>query len=167
MTRRKRPETRRKRPERNVTTDPNETPPFYPEPSPKFKAAVDMVRRTGARDFQLRYQDDDEPVVWMAVAHHVLDPENRPLPAPLGGFDQWTVGAGFQPEVAATRLCEELIDGGICTHCGKPSVFEPGFGRAWLEEHVCWTQYDPELAVYRRGCEGETPPQTSTPEQSL
>ena len=36
--------------------------------SPQFLAVIDMVRRTGAQTFELRFSDDQEPTVWMAIA---------------------------------------------------------------------------------------------------
>jgi hypothetical protein len=52
------------------------------------------------------------------------------------------------------RLLDQTIDGGTCTHCGRPT----GVTDRWessmpLADVVCWQVYDPELRVFRRGCE--------------
>lgn len=110
-----------------------------PEDNPVFLAAVDLVRRTGASSFGVRYQDDDDPVVWIAVAEYE------------GG---WDAGAGRDPFQAVMRLLDQLIDGGCCTHCGRPTGVTPDFeGAMPLDKLVCWYRYDPELKTFRRGCE--------------
>lgn len=124
---------------------------------PKFIAAVDMIRRTGARTFQCRYQDDEPPTVWVAIAEHVHGPDGIPVPAPQHGKQTWSVAAGLHPVTAVLRLCEQLIDGGICAHCNKGTAFDTGFTDNFLDEIFCWTQWDPELATFRRSCEGATP----------
>lgn len=108
---------------------------------PRMLAAIELLRRTGMRQFQVRYDDDEEPVVWMAVA--VYDE---------GRFD---VGAGASPVLAVFRLCDQLIDGGTCTHCGRPTGFSPDTRQLPLAITICWYQWDPELQTFRRGCEGD------------
>ena len=111
---------------------------------PKLTAAVEMIGRTGATHFGLRYQDDEEPVVWIAVG--------------TWPGDRHEVAAGLDPTRAALRLCEQAIDGGTCTHCKRPTGLEPDdLGAMPLDRHFCWYQFDPELKTFRRGCEGDTP----------
>jgi hypothetical protein len=57
---------------------------------PKIAAAIDMLRRTGLRSFQIRYQDDEQPTVWIAVG--------------VWGDDLWECAAASSPAqaVAAT-----------------------------------------------------------------
>lgn len=115
-----------------------------PEIDPRFIAALDLVGRTGAKWTQIRYSDDEEPVVWFIVAGYEKD-----------GRKGHQVGASFDPVTAALALLDQLIDGARCTHCNKPSgvVADPGdipFGSV-----ICWYQYDPELQTFRRGCEGD------------
>lgn len=91
--------------------------------SPKFTAAIDLLRATGAKEVDVRFsgagpQGKDWPVVWSVV----YVPDERLGMAP-GSFD---CASAPNPELAALRLCAHLIDGGVCTHCGKPSVFEDG-----------------------------------------
>jgi hypothetical protein len=107
---------------------------------PKLLAAIDFIRRTGARSVQVRYSDDEEPVVWFVVASF--------------DGDRHEVDASLHPTRAALRLCERLADGGQCRHCGRPTGLEPdSLDTMPLDELVCWYQYDPELATFRRGCE--------------
>jgi hypothetical protein len=108
---------------------------------PRLTAAITFVRRTGATSVQLRYSDDESPIVWIAVASY---PDDRHEAA-----------AALEPTRAALRLCEQLADGGHCTHCGRPTGLEPDSLETMpLDELVCWYQYDPELETFRRGCEG-------------
>ena len=121
---------------------------------PRFIAGVDMIRRTGALDFQIRYDDDQDPVVWVAVAQHVVGRDGRPTPkGTVGSCPVYTVGAALNGVRAVMKLCEELIDGGQCAHCGKPAMFDDGFDGTIFDEALCWTQWDPELATFRRSCE--------------
>lgn len=114
--------------------------PGSPE-DPRFIATVELIRRTGASSFQVRYSDDEEPVVWLAVANF-QSPE------------AWEVGAGQTPLRAIWRLAETLLDGGQCRHCERPTaVTDDWTGRMPLDELVCWYRYDPELKTYRRSCE--------------
>jgi hypothetical protein len=106
---------------------------------PRFIPAVDLLRRTGADGFQIRYCDEEEPVIWMAAAE-------------WGGH--WEVAASMNPVEAVFRLCDKVIDGGTCIHCHRPAGFVPDFDPMPVEELVCWYQWDPENRTFRRGCEG-------------
>lgn len=107
-------------------------------------ACTDLVQRVGAKSFQVRYSDDLQPVVWMAVAEFTGVPHQ--------------VAAALSPGRAAYRLVEQLVDGGRCQHCGKPSGITDDFTATMpMGRHVCWYQYDPELRKFRRGCEGGRP----------
>lgn len=115
--------------------------------SPKMIAGVDLIRRTGAKDFRVGYSDpeDGEPVVWYACSIYP------------GG--QSEAAAAMDPEKAVLRLCEELIDGGTCAHCNKPTVFEENFEDVSFYDLIsrdmfCVYGWDPELKTFRRGCEG-------------
>lgn len=103
-------------------------------------ALVGMIGRTGAVGFQVRYDDDEAPTVWNAVA---LYPAGR-----------WEVAAGRTPVQAIERLTEHLIDGGACTHCGRPTGIVFDIETMPLGDLICWYQWDPELKTIRRGCEG-------------
>lgn len=108
---------------------------------PRYMAAIDLIGRTGAKGIQIRYSDDEQPIVWMAVADYREGHE---------------CAAALEPLRALLRLCDQLIDGATCVHCRRPS----GITEDWevqmpLDKVVCWYQYDPELAKFRRSCEGE------------
>lgn len=106
----------------------------------KFLAGVKMIQRTGARQFQLRWSDDEEPTIWFAVG--IYDDGNAEADASLSPFR------------AVLRLCERLVDGGHCTHCRRPTGLDPDSLETMpLDDLVCWYQYDPELKTFRRGCE--------------
>lgn len=105
---------------------------------PRLGPAVAMLGRTGAQEFQLRYSDDQQPVVWMALAQW---------------HGHWEAMAALDPLQAVFRLCERVIDGGRCTHCQRPSAFTADFEPVPLDQLFCWYQWDPELETFRRGCE--------------
>jgi hypothetical protein len=103
----------------------------------RFTAAVALIGRTGATEFNIRYCDEDKPVVWMALAR----------------WDKhWEVGAALTPLDAVFRLCEEVIDDGRCQHCQRPTGFSPELDTLPLDKLVCWYQWDPSHKEFRRGC---------------
>lgn len=109
---------------------------------PRFIPATEMIGRTGAKSFQIRYSDDEVPVVWFAVAvYNETQFECAAAPDPIG---------------AVLRLCDQIVDGGMCTHCQRPTGFIADLDPVPLGEVVCWYQWDPELKTFRRGCEGDT-----------
>jgi hypothetical protein len=110
---------------------------------PRLIAAVDLIGRTGAKSFAIRYSDDEQPVVWSAVADY--------------GDGRAEAAGALHPLVAVLRLAELLIDGGTCTHCGRPTgVHTDRVPESMpLDQFVCWYQFDPELSTFRRGCEGD------------
>lgn len=119
------------------------TAPAQPD-DPVMMASVELLHRTGISEFQLRYSEEMQPVVWMAVVSY-----QRP-----GQIAHQTAGA-LTPRDAVYRLLELVIDGGQCTHCQRPTGVSDDFtGQMPLEQHICWYRYDPELRTFRRGCEG-------------
>jgi len=115
-------------------------------------AVVDLLRRVGSEAFELRYSEpehDGSPVVWIAIV--TLHDKH-----PLGADVPPQVAAALNPRHAAERLAEQLIDGGQCQHCGRPTVFhtDPNAGPLPFLD-ACAYQYDPELNTYRRSCEGD------------
>lgn len=112
----------------------------YDVDDPRFTAAIDLLRRTGATSFGVRYSDDEKPVVWLAVVQY----------GPLRG---WEAAAGHDPVEATFRLCDRVIDGGKCQHCGRPAGFERDYlGTMPVGDVFCWYQYDPGNKAYVRGC---------------
>lgn len=119
-------------------------PKPQPDLDPVTLAGVDLVARTGAKTFALRWSDDEQPVVWMALAEFERD-----------GRHWHEVAAGLTPRTAVYRLCEALMDGAQCTHCHRPTGVADDFeGEMPVDSHICWYRYDPELRTFRRGCEG-------------
>jgi len=120
---------------------------------PKFLAAVDMIGRTGAQTFRIGYSDEDDGppvVVWYAVAQWV--------------GDRAEAAGALDPLTAVLRLAEQVIDGGECTHCHRPTILDTAdplpsnpYDVA-LNAMGCVYGYDPELRTFRRSCEGETYP---------
>jgi hypothetical protein len=116
------------------------------ELEPRLLAMVDLLTRTGATRFDLGYDDGDTiegRCIWLAAATY---------------GDQWEVGAAQHPVMAVQRLVEQLLDGATCTHCHRPTgVVHDIEPTPVLDLLVCVHQWDPELATYRRGCEGDHP----------
>lgn len=114
----------------------------YESDDPRINAVVDMIRRTGAAETQLRCCDQQQPEVWIAVVKHRVGPDGRPRPH--GPINSWETAAGHDPLEAMLRLCEQLIDGGTCAHCAKPTMF---YGTETVatpfDEPFCITQWDP------------------------
>lgn len=124
----------------------------------RFLAAVDMARRTGAVEFQIRYDEEQLPVVWVAVTCHIVNGSGMPQPSGTKGTRVWSAGCGLVPLDAVHQLCEKLIDGGMCFHCKRPSGFDPNETHQLTSsagDPFCWTAWDPELKTYRRGCRGD------------
>lgn len=104
---------------------------------PRFTAAVDLLRRTGMREFQIRYCQEEKPTVWIAVGK-------------WGSI--YEMGAGINPVIAVYRLAETVIDGGKCKHCDRPAGFDTSMDTMPMDELVCWYQYDPGTKTFARGC---------------
>ena len=115
------------------------------EDEDKLRAAVKFLRNTGAHQIQVRYSDDKQPIIWIAVA---LYKENQ------ADSNRVAVAASTTPTDAALRLCEQVADGALCTHCKRAVGFEPKMlNRMPYDLLICWYQWDPELKTFRRGCE--------------
>jgi len=107
---------------------------------PRTMAAIDLLRRTGLGALDIRFQDDHLPIVWIAVG--------------TWQDSKHEAAAGMNPDLAVLRLCETVVDGGQCTHCGKVAGFSADVDHLPGGDFVCWYQWDPELKTFRRGCEG-------------
>jgi hypothetical protein len=123
----------------------------YDHEDPRLTAAIDLVGRNGARSIQIRFSDDEEPTVWMAVAEFRLDAAGHVTKGE--GDVHYEAAGALHPLAALFRLCGQLMDGGQCTHCDRPTGFDEDFGTMPLDELICWYQWDPERATFRRGCE--------------
>jgi hypothetical protein len=117
------------------------------ELDPRFIAGIDLIGRTGARQYQVRYSDDELPVVWFCVAIYGQ-----------GKKQIFETAAAADPVEAVLRLCTQLIDGAQCTHCKKATVFYATHDEQpiALDKLFCNYQWDPELKTFRRSCEGDT-----------
>lgn len=109
---------------------------------PKVVAGFQLIERTGARSTSLRYSDDEEPVVWMAIAEYER-----------GGRSRYECAASVNPVEAVNRLCAQLINGGKCTHCNRTTVFERSTGVLGNPSGVCWYRWHPATQRYRRDCD--------------
>jgi hypothetical protein len=79
-----------------------------------------------------------------------------------GGKVRNEVAAALNPLTAAMRLLDQIVDGGVCQHCGKVTAVSDNWkGPTILEEHICWYIYDPENNTFRRQCEGDESAATS------
>jgi hypothetical protein len=113
---------------------------------PIVAATATFAGRTGATSFQIRYDDEQDPVIWVCVAEYRV----RDAVA-------YKTGSGITPGAAAVALASDIADGGTCAHCGKPS----GATDDWsvempLADVICWYVFDPETSEFRRSCEGDT-----------
>lgn len=128
-----------------------------PPDDPRFLAAVQLLERTGAHDFRIGYSDPDdgEPIVWYAVAtwqRITAGPTVHRAAEAAGSVD---------PVLAVFRLCEQVIDGGQCMHCGRPTIFDATPSDTLADDMLdvmgCRYAYDPERSTFRRDCEGDAP----------
>jgi hypothetical protein len=113
-------------------------------------AAIDVIKRTGAESFQIRYSDDEQPVVWLAVVTWRINREGRPTKHGAGRAHE--AAAALAPDSPIYRQAEQIVDGGECSHCGKPAGFNPDVAHELLEEFICWWTWDPEVGRYVQAC---------------
>lgn len=129
-------------------------PPARPDLDPRFVAGVNLLGRTGAKSFQIRYDEEQDPLVWVAVGE--WDARILPPMDPEAKGTRFECAGGLHPVTAVVRLLERVVDGGSCTHCGKPTGLSDDWtGALPFEKEVCWYVFDPEMKVFRRSCEGE------------
>lgn len=119
-------------------------------------AIMKLLERSGMKEFQIRYDEEQKPVVWVAVALF-----KRPaLRLPGKGLAEEKsntgsqCGCGFTPIGAVRDLAENAVTGGTCTHCGR--MIEVNFGDdepAFPPTMVCYRKYDPEAKEFKRSCD--------------
>lgn len=130
----------------------NSGPPMFQHPI--MAAGIKLLEGTGMRQFQLRYSDDEQPVVWMAVAKWSLGGQG--VPVAKGGKPAFDTASALDPVSAVLRLCDQMLNGGYCLHCERPSGVTLRWDAAMpLADMICWYVYDPELQVFRRSCEND------------
>jgi hypothetical protein len=131
-----------------------------PSEDPRFLAAIKMLERTGMREFRIGHtpEDDGEPVVWYATAMWMIDRQTG-KPVARYGHKSHEAAAAMQPVAALFRLCDQVVTDGRCAHCGQPTIFDENPSDSPLDALLnamgCVYAYDPELQVFRRGCEGD------------
>lgn len=120
---------------------------------PRYIPAIELLRRNGAKEVQLRYDEEQQPLVWVAVAGFSLI---NGKPAGRGKLNAWQAGGGLDPLSSLFALCRACLDRkGWCTHCHRNTMFEETIESQPLEDFYCWYQWDPENRTFRRGCEGD------------
>lgn len=117
-----------------------------------IQATTEMVGRTGASDMQLRYHDDVQPVVWLAVA--IYPPGSLVADGSRTTREVFECAAGQSPVEVMWRLVEQLAVGGRCSHCARATRVERDF-TVQHDDEFCWYKHDPELNTLRRSCEGQ------------
>lgn len=129
-------------------------------------AVVVRIGHTGAQDVQVRFwpapeDEDPGPVIWTMVA--IYDEAGRVFEA----------ASGASPALAAWRLAEQLLDGGICLSCDRSvSLTLPGQEEMSPVFHaldVCQYRFVPASKEIIRGCElthphRYHPPKEETPD---
>lgn len=116
-----------------------------------LNATIELIGRTGAKAFRLGWVDEEPelpqyPHIWYATARYEKGHE---------------AAAAMDPVGAVTRLAEQLIDGGKCQHCSRPTAIHQDSGDAELERMIrkatdtpfCWYWYDYLSKSFKRGCE--------------
>lgn len=122
-----------------------------------MQATIDLIGRAGAKSFRMGWVEEEDlpayPHIWYATA------------AFKGAHE---AAAAMDPVTACTRLAEQLVDGGTCTHCGRPTALhvgprdlpvevatDKGVAAAFTQTgaHICWYYYDPSTKAFKRGCE--------------
>lgn len=102
--------------------------------------SVELLRRCGMTEWQIRYQDDQEPTVWISLARFA------------GG---WNAGCGLGPQAAIVDLLEKSIDGGECLRCGRVMSLTPPGDLTLPIPQLCQVVYLSGQG-WRRSCEGES-----------
>jgi hypothetical protein len=126
---------------------------------PRFTAAIDLLGRTGAKNFRVGYtrEEDGEPVVWYAVCEY-----KRPAGTAVWHKPSAEAAAAMDPLNAVLRLCEILIDGGRCNHCGQNTIFDPDMPVEGvvskevmddlLDKMGCRYHFDPKTSKFVKSC---------------
>ena len=79
-------------------------------------AAVEVIQRAGAKELEIRHNDDETR--WWAVAILHDSPQARAVLGDAAG--QEIPGPEHaRPDFAAELLARQLLEGGRCQHCGK------------------------------------------------
>ena len=122
---------------------------------PRVAAAVDVIGRTGAKSFQLRYHDDEEPTVWIAVGTWRWGRRRSGIEGPVatGGEERSETAAALDPGRAVLRLLHRVINDGICTHCARRTAIGEDWQPHGVDPETCWYTYDEREQKFVRDCE--------------
>lgn len=74
-------------------------------------AVAELCPRSGATSFEIGYLDDDPPHRWYASAFY------------KGA--RITAEDPYDPSIVADGLAVQILDGGMCTHCGRTVRISP------------------------------------------
>lgn len=90
-----------------ITEGMHPLPEMTTDETDRLHAAVDVIGRTGAKDFEVGF-DDEAPTnaCWYARCDVV-------------GVGNTSVAGITDPASAAEKLARKLINGGTCSHCGR------------------------------------------------
>ena len=111
--------------------------------SPQLKAGIELLRRSGLVEFQIRFQDDETPTVWIAVG--------------AWSGERFETASALAPDLAVRRLVDQVVDGGECAHCHRPTVVlhdASDFSLSTIDA-LCAYWYDIVDETYRRACRKE------------
>lgn len=122
---------------------------------PRMHAALELLRRTGQLEFQLRYSDDTQPIIWIAVGRWSIGDDGRPVAD--GGDEHYETASSTNPVQAVLRLLENMVDGGMCANCERPTgVLFPEDNRPpILRDAVCWFTFDADSKRFVSDCRRE------------
>lgn len=110
---------------------------------PKFGAGLEYIYSVLPMplDVRFRFENSEVPAVWIAVCTYA------------GG--RYVAEADLAYVGALLKVCERITYGSTCLHCGRPAAFDPNMLPVSTRGALCWMQWDPELKVFRRSCEGD------------
>jgi hypothetical protein len=105
----------------------------------RMAAAIEFIRRAGAREIQFRHAADERPVVWLVVADY--------------GDGSYEVEAALHPDLAALRLCARLAAAGACVQCGRPTALHSSAEQTTTADgRFCLYRYDAASDTFVAGC---------------
>ncbi|OIN79982.1 hypothetical protein [Mycobacterium malmoense] len=112
--------------------------PNHPWDQDAFNAALDLIGRTGAKQFEIGYLNENVPVEQADWYAHAQYHGTRVIAEHHRG-----------PVEAAEALARRLLDGGLCTHCGLRIALAdfPGKRCRWTRQGDKWA----------RGCQNTHP----------
>lgn len=113
---------------------------------PALQAVVYLGERSGARGFEIGFDDDQDPVTWWASVTY------RGAKLAVDSYPH--------PEAAADALALRILTGGQCTYCGRPiAVVEIADDRCrWGRNGDRWVKGCPGPMTEKGGRHQPQPP---------